>query len=115
MRRYELTDTQWERISKFLPAQAGTPGRHGEDDRRFVNAVLWMARTGSPWRDLPERFGNWNSVYVRFNRWSRAGVWEDLFEELQDPDLKTLIVDSTMVRAHHHAAGAKKKSHRANR
>lgn len=110
MRRFELTDAQWERVCKLLPSQDGTAGRHGNDDRLFVNAVLWIARTGSPWRDLPERFGNWNTVFVRFNRWSKAGVWEDLFEEFQDPDLKMLMVDSTIIRAHQHAAGAKKKS-----
>ena len=110
MRRFEVTDEQWERIRLLLPAQDGAAGRQGKDDRLFVNAVLWIARTGSPWRDLPERFGNWNSVYVRFNRWSKAGIWENLFEEFQDPDLKMLMVDSTIIRAHQHAAGAKKKS-----
>lgn len=110
MRRFEISDAQWERIRKHLPAQEGAPGRHGKDDREFVNAVLWIARTGSPWRDLPERFGSWNSVYVRFNRWSKAGVWLNLLDELQDPDLKLLMLDSTIVRAHQHSSGAKKKS-----
>ena len=110
MRRFELTDKQWERIRELLPAQEGTEGRHGKDDRSFVDAVLWIARTGSPWRDLPERYGNWNTVYIRFNRWSKAGVWLNLLEEIQDPDLKLLMIDSTIVRAHQHSSGAKKKS-----
>ena len=108
-RRFELTDEQWDRVKKLLPPNEGGAGRPGRDDRLFVNAVLWIARTGSPWRDLPERYGNWNSIYARFNRWSKMGVWESLFENLQDPDLRMMMIDSTIVRAHQHAAGAKKK------
>jgi len=74
----------------------------------FVEAVLWIARTGSPWRDLPGLFGKWNSVFVRFNRWSEGGVWQRIFAVLaDDPDFEYLIVDATIVRAHQHAAGAK--------
>ncbi len=115
VRRFELTDVQWVRLQKLIPAQEGSAGRHGTDDRMFINAVLWIARTGSPWRDLPERFGKWNTVFTRFNRWSKSGVWEAIFEELKDPDLKMLMVDSTIVRAHQHAAGAKKKSSESKR
>jgi transposase len=79
------------------------------DRRRFVDAVLYVARTGIPWRDLPPRFGNWNAVWRRFDRWARAGVWRRVFDALQDPDVEWLILDSTVVRAHPNAAGAEKK------
>ena len=107
-RRYELTDEQWQRIEHLLPGKEGDPGRTAKDNRLFVNAVLWIARTGAPWPDLPERFGKYNSVFQRFNRWSKKGIWQDLFEALQEPDLEWLMIDSTSVRAHQHAAGKKK-------
>ncbi len=109
MRRHEIADEHWERIQAFLPGQEADPGVTASDNRLFVNAVLWIAKTGAPWRDLPERFGNWNSVWRRFDRWSAKGVWLWVFEELKDPDLEWLILDSTVIRAHQHAAGAVKK------
>lgn len=108
MRRHEITDEQWNRIKDHLPGKASDPGRTAADSRLFVNAVVWIGRTGSPWRDLPERFGKWNSVYQRFNRLAKAGVWKRLSEVLQEPDMDCLLLDSTVVRAHQHAAGAKK-------
>jgi transposase len=108
MRRHEITDDHWTRIKDLLPGQNGDPGVTAKDNRLFINAVLWIAKTGAPWRDLPERFGNWNSVWRRFDRWARKGVWERVFRELQDPDLEWLLLDSTVIRAHQHAAGAKK-------
>ncbi len=88
------------------PDQKGSTGR---DNRMFVEGVLWIVRTGSPWRDLPEAFGDWNSVFRRFSRWSIKGVWWRIFETMSDdPDFEYLIIDSTIVRAHQHAAGAKK-------
>ena len=108
MIRRELTDAQWARIEKLVPGKEGDKGRHGEDNRLFVDAVLWIARTGSPWRDLPDEFGNWNSVFQRFRRWAKKDVWESLFKALvENPDFEYLIVDSSIVRAHQHAAGAK--------
>lgn len=108
MRRHEISDDQWNCIESLLPGKAGDPGVTAKDNRLFVNAVLWIAKTGVPWRDLPERFGPWNSVWRRYDRWSRKGVWEKVFRELRDPDLEWLLLDSTVIRAHHHAAGAKK-------
>jgi len=104
MRRHEIGDEAWGRIEPLLP----TRGPAG-DRRRFVNAVLWIARTGAAWRDLPERLGNWNSVWRRFDRWADAGVWGRVLEAVRDPDLETLMLDSTAVRAHPAAAGAKKR------
>ena len=109
MRRHEISDDRWERIKGLLPGQPGDPGVTAKDNRLFVNAVLWIAKTGAPLRDLPERFGPWNSVWKRFDRWAKKGVWKRVFEALQEPDLEWMIIDSTVVRAHQHAAGAEKK------
>ena len=109
MIRRALTDAHWRRTEPLIPGKEGDKGRHGEDNRLFVDAVLWVARAGAPWRDLPDEFGNWNSVFQRFRRWARNGVWERIFSALMEsPDFEYLIIDSTIVRAHQHAAGAKK-------
>jgi transposase len=102
--RHAIADEDWDRIKGLLP----THGPAG-DRRLFADAVLYVARTGIPWRDRPERFGNWNAVWRRFDRWSRSGVWVKVFEALQDPDVEWLILDSAVVRAHPSAAGARKK------
>lgn len=107
-RRYEIADENWQRIKDLLPGKEGDPGRTADDNRLFINAVLWIGRTGAPWPDLPERFGKYNSVFQRFNRWSKKGVWQAVFKALQEPDLEWLMIDSTIVRAHQHAAGQKK-------
>jgi transposase len=108
MRRHELTDEQWTAIEPHLPGKKSDPGRTAGDNRLFVNAVFWIARTGAPWRDLPERFGPWGTVYKRFNRWCKRGVWGRVLEALGgDTELSNLLLDSTIVRAHQHAAGAK--------
>ncbi len=108
MHRYAISDDDFKRIAPLLPGQPGKPGRNAIDNRRFINAVLWIARTGAPWRDLPERFGNYDSVYKRFNRWGKRGVWQAIHRALQDPDLEWLMLDSSTIRAHQHAAGQKK-------
>jgi len=108
-RRHEITDAEWDRVKDLLPGQPGQHGGIADDNRRFVNAVLWVARTGAPWRDLPERLGPWNSAWRRFDRWARRGVWGRVVAALRDPDLEWLILDSTAVRAHPCAAGAKKR------
>ena len=108
MRRHELTDAQWNLIKQHLPGKRSDPGRTAKDNRRFVDGVLWLARTGAPWRDLPERYGRWNSAFQRFSRWSKRGIWQRILEALGgDEDLEHLLLDSTTVRAHQHAAGAK--------
>ena len=107
--RLILGDDQWARISPHIIGDERTRGSCGRDNRMFVEAVLWIVRTGSPWRDLPEVFSDWNSVFRRFSRWSTKGVWWRIFQALSDdPDFEYLIVDSTIVRAHQHSAGAKK-------
>lgn len=101
MRRM-LRNAQWQRIEGMLPGKISDPGRTAEDNRLFIEAVLWIARTGCPWRDLPAEFGPWNSVYQRFARWSEKGVWHRVFTELaQDGDFKAVFLDP--------AAGAPKK------
>ena len=108
MRRYALRDDQWERIRDLLPGREGHVGVTAKDNRRFVEAVLWIARTGAPWRDLPGAFGNWNSQFRRFARWAKRGVWERLFAAMaDDPDFEYVILDATIVRAHQHGAGGK--------
>lgn len=108
MSRHELTDEEFAQIKDLLPGREGTPGRSAEDNRKFIHAVRWIAKTGAPWRDLPEEFGNWNSVYQRFNRWCKQGVWQAIAAVLgADFDWEELQLDSTIVRAHQHAAGGK--------
>lgn len=109
MHRYAISDEHFARIEPLLPGKCSDPGRTARDNRLFIDAVLWIARTGAPWADLPPRFGRHNSAFQRFNRWSKNGVWAQVFEALQDPDLEWLMLDSTSVRAHQHAAGARKK------
>ncbi|WP_139479453.1 IS5 family transposase [Bradyrhizobium ivorense] len=111
MDRLVLSDAAWERMAPLIIGRPDQKGSTGRDNRMFVEGVLWIVRTGAPWRDLPEAFGDWNSVFRRFSRWSAKGVWCRIFEAMSDdPDFEYLIVDSTIVRAHQHAAGAKKGS-----
>jgi transposase len=118
-RRLLLSDAAWERIAAVL---AETKSRRGAPpalaDREFIEAVLYLARTGLPWRDLPDRFGAWDAVYNRFRRWERRGVWRALFRRLPGSALDAVAVvffDSTVVRAHPHAAGAPRKKGAARR
>ncbi len=108
MNRWVLKDEQWERVAPLLPGKAGDPGRTGSDNRLFLEAVLWMVRTGAPWRDLPEAFGSWNSVFRRFRRWAQAGIFEGLFQLLSgDSDFEYALIDGTIIRVHQHGTGAK--------
>jgi len=113
MRRYAIRDDQWDRIKDILPGRAGHVGVTARDNRLFVDAVIYRYRAGVPWRDLPERFGHWKVVHTRFSRWARSGVWRRIFELLAaDADNEYAMIDSTIVRAHQHSAGAKKKTAR---
>jgi transposase len=110
MRRYGLRDDQWERIKDFLPGREGHVGGTAADNRLFIEAVLSRYRAGIPWRDLPERFGDWKNTHKRFRRWCESGVFERIFKTLaEDCDNEYMALDSTIVRAHQHSAGARKK------
>ena len=110
MRRYGLRDDQWDRIKDLLPGRAGHVGVTARDNRLFVEAVLYRYRAGIPWRDLPERFGNPIRVHTRFSRWAKSGVWQRVFAVLaSEADNEYAMIDSTIVRAHQHSAGAQKK------
>jgi len=108
--RHELTDSQWNKIEPLVAGKKGDRGQSGKDNRLFVNAVLFVAKTGIPWRDLPERFGHWNSVWRRFDRWCKADVWQRLAKALGDADLEELQLDSTCIRAQHAAAGSRRQT-----
>jgi transposase len=108
-RRHELTDAQWEQVKDVLPGKEGDPGRTAADNRLFVNAVLYVLKTGVPWEDLPARYGKPNTVWKRFDRWCAAGVWERLARALGDPELEELQIDSTTVKAHAVASTGRKK------
>jgi transposase len=110
MSRYSLRDDQWNRVQHLLPGRVGHVGVTAKDNRLFVEAVLYRFRTGIPWRDLPERFGFWKNIHTRFTRWAESGVWKRVFEHLAaDADNEYAMIDSTIVRAHQHSAGAIKK------
>jgi transposase len=108
MDRFILTGEQWTKMKPFCLGKSSDPGRTGGDGRRFLEAVLWVARTGSPWRDLPSVFGNWNSVFKRFRDWVKAGVFNRMFDAVSDePDMEYAMVDATIVRVHRHGQGAR--------
>jgi len=108
-----LRDDQWVRIKDLLPGRAGQPGAQARDNRLFVDAVLYRYRAGIPWRDLPARFGDFRVVHLRHSRWSQSGVWQRVFEALAlDADNEYAMIDSTIVRAHQHSAGAKGGRHK---
>lgn len=113
--RHDLTDTQWERLVPLLPPQRARTGRPAHDHRTMLNGILWILRSGAPWRDLPQGYGSWKTVYSRFCRWRDAGVWDRILQELQTEaahdgtlDDTLAFIDGSNIRAHQHAAGAKK-------
>ena len=109
-RRHELTDAQWERIKGLLPGKVGDPGRTAADNRLFVNAVVFVLKTGIPWADLPARFGKPDTVRKRFDRWCTAGVWARVAGATGDADLDEVQLDSTTVKAHPVAATGRRRA-----
>lgn len=115
MNRGDLTNEQWEQLKPLLPPERPHTGRPNNDHRTVVNGILWVLRTGAPWRDLPERYGKWATVYSRFRRWKAARLWERILAQVQraadergEVDWEIHFVDGSIVRAHQHAAGQKK-------
>src|ERR671933_306836 len=122
MRRHELTDRQWEHLAALLPPERPATGRPSRAHRTILNGILWKLRTGAPWRDVPERYGAWATLYSRFRRWRLAGVWDRVFAAVQTRadtagrvDWTVQFVDGTVIRAHQHAAGAKGGTRRRRR
>lgn len=114
-RRYALREDQWAAIEELLPGREGSVGVTAKNNRLFVEAVIYRYRAGIPWRDLPERFGGWKNVHRRHSRWAQKGVWKRVFEKLSAfADNEYAMIDSTIVRAHQHAAGAKKGALKPN-
>ncbi len=114
VRRHELTNQQWASLAPLLQGQQPKTGRPNKDHRRVLNGILWKIRTGAPWRDLPERYGAWQTVYSHFRRWRLAGIWDHMFAAIQRQedaaghlDWTLHFVDGSVIRAHQHAAGAK--------
>jgi transposase len=115
MNRGDLSNEQWERLKPLLPPQKPKTGKPNHHHRQVINGILWILRTGAPWRDLPERYGKWESVATRFYRWQKAEIWHQVLESLQAEadkqgklDWEVHYVDGSVIRAHQHAAGGKK-------
>lgn len=105
--RHDISDKLWNRIESHLPGSAGKIGREAHDNRRFINAVMWILRTGAPWRDLPASYSGWKNTHRRFCRWRDRGVWESLLEVVMDePDFEWLMIDASHIKVHPHASGA---------
>lgn len=121
MNRGDLSNEQWERLKPLLPPEKPKTGKPNHDHRRVLNGILWVVRTGAPWRDLPERYGKWETVASRFYRWQKAQIFDRILEKLQaianeqgNLDWEVHYVDGSVIRAHQHAAGGKKGGHKRN-
>lgn len=109
LQRHEISDSKWERIKDALPPENSGEGRPSKPNRVMLNGMLWISKTGAPWRDLPKQYGPWQTVYSRFRLWSKNDTFQDLFTRLSsDADMQDISIDSTFCKAHQHAAGAKK-------
>ena len=110
LRRYEITDEEWLRIEPLLPPEnTGKQGRPRKDNRTIMNGIVWLARSGAPWRDLPERYGSWKTVYSRFCKWIEDGILDNIFRILSlEAELEESSIDASIIQAHQHSAGAKK-------
>lgn len=111
MKRYEISNKEWERIKGMLPPErTGKKGRPAKNNRSMLNGMLWIARTGAQWREMPECYGPWQSVYARFRKWQKIGIWEKIFHVLSsDADMENLSIDSTMVKVHQSTNGSPEK------
>jgi transposase len=108
-RRHEISENDWERVKDLLPPENAGEGRPSKPNRIMLNGMLWQAKTGAPWRDLPEYYGPWQTIYSRFRKWSNLDVFRELFKSLSsDADMQDMSIDSTSCKAHQHSAGAKK-------
>ena len=115
-KRHDISDKVWQALEAFLPGRKGSWGGIAHDNRRFINAVFWILRTGAPWRDLPPDYGDWKNTHRRFCRWRDKGVWEGLMEELiRDPDYEWLMIDASHIKVHPHGAGARGGNQAMNR
>jgi transposase len=113
MIRTLLSDEAWKKVELIVPGKEGDRGRTVSSNRWFLDAVLWTARTGNPWRDLPAEFGRWHAAYIRFSRWRSKGVWPRVANALAgETEIEHILIDSTIVRAHQHSAGALKTAGR---
>ena len=112
IRRYEVTEEEWKQIKPYIPEEIQTVrrGRPPKDSRQMLNGIFWILRSGASWRDLPERYGPWQTVYKRFVKWSKAGIFKKIFDDLSvDADMQDISIDSTCIKAHKASAGAKKE------
>lgn len=109
MSRHDIANEKWQIISPFLAKRRKDPrGRKAKDDRLMLNGVLWIMKTGSPWRDLPLEYGAWQTVYKRFRQWAKCGIWDEIFHELsKDADPEAIMIDASYVKLHQHGTGAK--------
>ena len=105
--RHDISDELWRRLEPLLLGREGSWGGRAKDNRKFINAVFWIMRTGAPWRDLPPSYGDWKNTHRRFCRWRDKGVWENILETLiNEPDFEWLMIDASFVKVHAHASGA---------
>ena len=105
--RHDISDEMWGKIEPYLPGRKGSVGNPAKNNREFINGVLWILRTGAPWRDLPSEYGNWNNVHRRFCRWRDRGIWEGLLSRfIENPDMEWLMIDASHIKVHLHATGA---------
>ena len=112
MHRHDISDHAWSLLAPLLPGRGGAWGGRAKDNRLFVNAIFWILRTGAPWRDLPERYGSWQTVYSHFRKWIEDGTLDNIFRVLSlEAELTELSIDASIVKAHQHSAGAKKEGH----
>jgi transposase len=106
--RHDISDHMWSLLEPHLPGREGSWGGKAQDNRKFINAVFWIMRTGAPWRDLPPSYGDWKNTHRRFSRWRDKGIWEKLLEKIIDePDYEWLMIDASFIKVHPHATGTK--------